>query len=59
MLIDNYSSCAYIDGSGGTHDVDLEDLELPKSELLCKHTYDDRAHFNFYGNPLLWNMTFF
>ncbi|KAF3331640.1 hypothetical protein FCM35_KLT03046 [Carex littledalei] len=27
-------SCAYIDGSGGTHDVDLEDFEEPKSELL-------------------------
>ena len=37
MLIDNYSSCAYIDGSGGTHDVNLEDFEEPKSELLCKY----------------------
>ncbi|KAJ1698903.1 hypothetical protein LUZ63_007415 [Rhynchospora breviuscula] len=27
-------SCAYMDGSNDTHDVDLEDLEEPKSDLL-------------------------
>ncbi|XP_008784523.2 uncharacterized protein LOC103703450 isoform X2 [Phoenix dactylifera] len=27
-------SCTYIDGSGGTHDVEPEDVEAPKAEML-------------------------
>ncbi|XP_008784522.2 uncharacterized protein LOC103703450 isoform X1 [Phoenix dactylifera] len=30
----NIRSCTYIDGSGGTHDVEPEDVEAPKAEML-------------------------
>lgn len=32
----SHRSCTYIDGGGGTHDVDLSDIEASRSDLLCK-----------------------
>ncbi|EYU38090.1 hypothetical protein MIMGU_mgv1a022519mg [Erythranthe guttata] len=32
----NISSCMYIDAKGGTHEVNLEDMEKSKADPLCK-----------------------
>ncbi|RVX13704.1 hypothetical protein CK203_010202 [Vitis vinifera] len=30
------SSCMFIDGNGGTHEVNLENFEASKADILCK-----------------------
>lgn len=35
----------YIDGHGGTHEVDLKDVQTSKADMLCKASlHNDNIH---------------